>query len=81
MKEQPTILKQWQSYEKYVLPKRASRVQIQETRRAFYAGVTALMGILQELGGDEWSEEEQEESLDKIHQECRDFVDRVGVDY
>jgi methyl coenzyme M reductase beta subunit len=34
----------WNTYLADVLPAGASKVQIQETRRAFYAGATALLG-------------------------------------
>jgi len=36
----------WTAYRERVVPEDASRIQIQETRRAFYAGATALMALL-----------------------------------
>jgi hypothetical protein len=40
------LLEQWNSYSQAVMPRDASAVQIQECRRAFYAGAQALMGVL-----------------------------------
>jgi hypothetical protein len=45
----------WKDYALRVLPADVSKVQLQETRRAFYAGAQALMGIQCEVldSGDE----------------------------
>jgi hypothetical protein len=38
-----TVRKEWESYRREVLPATASAIQIQESRRAFYAGAEMLM--------------------------------------
>ncbi|MCC5640627.1 hypothetical protein LC593_33310 [Nostoc sp. CHAB 5844] len=81
MKKQPKILEQWQSYEKAVMPKNALSVQRQETRRAFYAGVTAMISIMHQLADDDFGDEEAANALERIEQECKAFVARVGIDY
>lgn len=45
-----TLNESWDSYAERVLPKNAPPVQIQETRRAFYAGAQALFtNVMQAL--------------------------------
>ena len=41
----------WDSYKKMVVPKDAPGVQIDETKKAFYAGASALMNLI--MYGDE----------------------------
>ena len=45
-------------YQRTVIPKGAHPTQVQETRRAFYAGARTVMAVLQEIGNhDDISEE------------------------
>jgi hypothetical protein len=54
MTEDPrTIADFWASYRRSVVPRDASPVQVQECRRAFYAGATALLaGMMGAAEGD-----------------------------
>jgi hypothetical protein len=67
-----TIRKIWESY-KAILPKDASEAQIQETEMAFYAGSTAALKMILDLGRSDISEEAGEAILDSLHQEIRDY--------
>jgi hypothetical protein len=45
-----TVRKEWESYRRTVLPATAPAIQLQESRRAFYAGAEMLMcAILRSL--------------------------------
>ena len=57
--KQPTVAEAWQDYVKTVMPKGVSKVQIQETRRAFYSGYWTLMCRIKEIGDDGTVTEEQ----------------------
>lgn len=49
-------------------------VQVQETRRAFYAGFGGCLDYLLKIGGDEVSEEQGMTMLESFHDECREFM-------
>lgn len=81
MKIQPKIATEWRDYRTKVLPPNCSRIQLQETRRAFYAGAIAMLSIMQKLAGDDWTEEEGAIALEKLIQEGADFSFQVGTRY
>lgn len=64
---------QWQSYKREVLPSNAPAVQVQECRRAFYAGALAAFTTYQELGDDSVSEDEGVKVLADLIEELSDF--------
>jgi hypothetical protein len=68
---------QWRSYAEQIVPADAPKVQMQETRRAFYAGAQALFGVCFEIGGDDVSEDEGLRSLESVREELNRFVDAV----
>ena len=65
-----TVHDQWVSYLEQVMPSNAGPIQIQETRRAFYAGAFALCSLLQESRG-------LQQDLDKYTAECMVFAQNV----
>lgn len=71
------IAREWRSYDLRVLPMDAPPVQRSETRRAFYAGVQAMLGIAHGLGHESVSEERGVEILEGIDAEMREFVDAI----
>lgn len=75
-----TIASQWQSYEAQVLPKGCSPVQLQETRRAFYAGAASILAHMATLSEEDISEEEGSDIIEELMQESRDFTARIGRD-
>lgn len=77
MKKLPKLAHSWQGYEQQVIPKNAPPVQFQETKRAFYAGAWALLGIMKRIG-DDMSEEQGADALDKLEQEIQDFINKIG---
>lgn len=68
---------QWNSYMRGVIPKDAPRVQIQECRRAFYAGAQAAMGTFLVVGSEDVSEEQGAEWLEALRLELDAFGDAV----
>jgi hypothetical protein len=80
-KNKLTIVSQWQSYEAQVLPKGCSFVQLQETRRAFYAGVASVLAFMARISNEDISEEEGSDIIEELVQESIDFAARIGRDH
>lgn len=71
------IYSMWIDY-KNCIPKNAGDVQIKETRRAFYAGCSAIFALLV----NDFSEMEQDKaemSMDSVLEELNRFVDKVKL--
>ena len=71
-----TLQTLWNSYRVRVVPANAPEIQVQECRRAFYAGATALLGEMLSIP-DGLTEEQEMEELMKIRQELSSFADLV----
>lgn len=72
-----TIRDQWESYAREVLPKDAGPVQVQETRRAFYAGARAMQGLHMVI--TTYSDEAAEQMLQGFEEELAAFGKSVGT--
>ena len=59
------------------MPRNASAIQRQEMQRSFYAGASAMFGLMVNM--DEISEEEGAEVIRELQSECADFMARVQV--
>lgn len=53
-----TVSNMWESYRDQVVPKEASQGQVEDTRNAFYAGVTSIMALMRKLGEDDEIDEQ-----------------------
>jgi hypothetical protein len=75
-----TIAGQWDDYFVKVLLGSGvtNSVQIQETRRAFYAGAYALLMLLSRIASDDVTEESGVEYLEACRRECQAFYDLMG---
>lgn len=60
-----SIREVWQSYLREVLPADASPIQIQECRRAFYAGARAMWAIFETAPDEEPAVDAMLEALDR----------------
>lgn len=69
----------WDTYMARVTPRGAPQVQIQETRRAFFAGAAWMMGLLDAIATDAVSEDGGVEILERLHEELRAYVATVGT--
>lgn len=68
----------WRSYRDHVLPKNAPPVQMQETRRAFYAGAGLLFeNLTNAVGADEVSEDAGVDIMAGVDDEIRQFFKDV----
>ena len=72
-----TIKEQWDSFRMLVVPADASEVQLQETRRAFYAGAEAMMRIQFNIGDKDVSEDEGVAILSACHDEAEEVAQKV----
>lgn len=46
MSETRKLIEAWKSYAQSVIPVQADVIQIEETRRAFYAGMSTMFGLV-----------------------------------
>ena len=64
----------WQIFAKAIFAgEPVSRVQHDEMRKAFFAGATAMLRMVQSVGDDSVTEEQGVMVLDAIEQECVQF--------
>lgn len=73
-----TVQEQWSSFEKMVISPNAPEVQRTEMRRAFYAGVEAMLRIQWAIGDAAISEDAGMAILQGVHDECRQFAADVA---
>jgi hypothetical protein len=75
----PIIADEWNDYRRKVLPATAPAGQVQECKRAFYAGgralLTAILNILDPSSDD--ATERDLRVMDSIDRELREFVASV----
>lgn len=72
-----TIADLYVRFERDMVPLDAGREQRQETKRAFYAGVLALLVLEMQIAEDNLSDEAGAAILEGIGQECVAFKDAV----
>lgn len=72
-----SILDHWNDYRREVIPADAPAVQIQECRRAFYAGAQAFLACLLAASADDVGEDEGAALLETYVQELQDFKHAV----
>lgn len=73
-----TVKEEWISY-LAVLPPEASKIQIQETRRAFYAGCVSLLRLLADLEDDELSDDAGAHIIEGLQAELDAFQEAIGT--
>lgn len=69
-----TIASQWESFKAAACPPGASAAQLQEFRRALYAGAQAMLGITWGIGEDKVSEAAGVAILHGLHVEASQFA-------
>lgn len=65
---------EWTGYRMAAVPDKAGAVQLQESRRAFYAGAVAMLTLMVESAR---RNEDVHELISKLDTEIRDFGERV----
>ena len=74
------ITDKWNSYLSEVLPDNVSAIQLQETRRAFYAGAAACFHTIQSFLGDGLDHTEAEvDAVESLVIEMRDYALSIGT--
>lgn len=74
-----TVQEQWESYRDSVIPKNASAIQVQECRRAFYAGAYASLDLFTSIGEPGISEDAGIALIEGLRSELEDFAGGVGA--
>jgi|WetSurMetagenome_2_1015567.scaffolds.fasta_scaffold03374_3 hypothetical protein len=72
-----TIQSQWESFKEQAMPGTASLTQKIEMEKAFYAGAFSVLILMLNIGGDDISEEAGVQMLETLHEECRQFKERI----
>jgi len=73
-----TIREEWEDYAANVIPPGANYVQRVECKRAFYAGVVAVLSTLHQAGGKDVSAEEAVEMFQILMGECEQYAKDVA---
>lgn len=74
-----TVGQMWEDFDRQVLPVGCSKIQKQETRRAFFAGAYALLQTcLGVLADPACPDEVGERVLSRWQAECEAFYEQVG---
>lgn len=58
-----------------------ARVQYDEMRKAFFAGATAMLRMMQAVGDDSVTEEQGVMVLDAVEQECVEFSKNLLAEF
>ncbi len=78
MTNRKLIAREWDAYRRHVLPANAGDVQVDETRKGFYAGAhTLLVLILKHLSGSDDVEDADLDLMDDIKQELDEYAASV----
>jgi hypothetical protein len=79
MYETREAAQKWESYLREVIPAAAPDVQIQECRRAFYAGAQGMFTAMYHVSTDDISEDQGAEHLEELNQELQAFATDVAA--
>lgn len=71
-----TIKEEWESY-LAIIPKNAHPVQVQESRRAFYAGCISMRRLFDQCSGDDVTEDQGVKMLMALELEINAFHEDV----
>ncbi len=74
------VAESFATYRARVIPPSAPEVQVEECRRAFYAGAYfLLMNVAHNIGDDSTSEDQGIVELEKLKAECEAFAATLGL--
>jgi hypothetical protein len=75
-----TVAESFATYRAQVIPPGATDVQVEECRRAFYAGVYfCLLNLMHNIGDESTDEEQGIVELEKLKAECEAFAAGAGM--
>jgi hypothetical protein len=67
----------WDDYRKMVVPTDAGPHQIEETRRAFYAGAACVMGFFSEMTDSDLDPIEGTAAVESLHLQLETFLESI----
>lgn len=72
----------WKIFAKAIFGKEpVAQVQYDEMRKAFFAGATAMLRMMQAVGDDSVTEEQGVMVLDAVEQECVEFSKNLMAEF
>jgi hypothetical protein len=74
------IREQWETY-RLIIPRDASKAQLIETRRAFYAGAGALFELVTNLSEGSEPQASDLQKMSDIQKELHDFLDEHRAEH
>jgi hypothetical protein len=69
-----TVFDLWRTFRQEVLREVTSPVQLEETRRGFYAGAAAILELVVRVSADDVTEDRGVEILQALHEELQAFA-------
>lgn len=69
----------WEEYMAVACPKNAPAVQVDETRKAFYAGISATWAIIDKCVNDDLSDDALSKMIESIEDELRDYLNLIKL--
>ncbi len=69
-----TVFEMWTTFRNEALREIVNPIQIEETRRGFYAGAASMLELMMRVSPDDVSEDRGVEMLEALHQELRAFA-------
>lgn len=70
-----TVQQEWESFAKAIFRgQEISEIQFTETKKAFFAGATAMLSMVQSVGDDGVTDEDGVAYLDALHDEILAFM-------
>jgi len=76
-----SVAKEWERFAAMVFDKPPSKIQLNEMRKAFYAGAFTILTNVQEIAQPHISEAEGMQHLDNVCEECKAFYAEMMLDY
>lgn len=73
----PSIATQWTKYRAAVVPAGASPLQVQESRRAFYAGAQAVLLLQVQISVADVPDDVGAAFIGSLHDECAQFAEQI----
>lgn len=68
----------WDEFWRMIKPPNPSQVQLTETRRAFFAGMAAMVDVNYKIGHPSVPAEEALKYLERLQAELKDFARSIG---
>jgi hypothetical protein len=78
LRDHTSVGEEWADYLKGIVPSGASAVQVEECKRAFYAGAYVMFGLVTADSLTSLDDDGAERRLQAIEKECVDYFKNFG---